>query len=534
MRGTGRAGRRRFLVRSGLMVSAAASRAIWPARASAGDKTAAPAIVTADSLRPQLAQGLQIGDVLADRALIWARSDRAARLQVEWDVDEQFRTPRRVRGPYALEDTDFTARVDLMGLPADRRIYLRVRFEGLASNAASAPLAGVFRTAPEQRRDVRFLWSGDTAGQGFGINPEIGGMRIYETMRLRQPDFFIHSGDTIYADGPIVSELQVEGGKRWRNLVTEEKQKVAETLAEFRGHQRYNFLDENLRRFNSEVPQIWQWDDHEVVNNYSASKQLTDDPRYTEKNVALLAARGQRAFLEYAPLRYHGVEESERIYRHIPYGPLLDVFVVDMRSYRAPNGENREPQLGAASAFLGRPQLRWLKRGLLGSRAIWKVIAADMPIGLVVTDGKDAQGRDRFEGISNGPGPALGRELEIAGLLRFLKRQQIANVLWLTADVHYTAAHYYDSAKAVFSDFDPFWEFVSGPLNAGTFGPNAPDPTFGLQVVYKKVAPVPNASPLAGHQFFGEVEIRGSDATLHVKLRDSTGTVLFERRLEPR
>ena len=56
--------------------------------------------------------------------------------------------------------------------------------------------------------------------------------------------------------------------------------------------------------------------------------------------------------------------------------------------------------------------------------------------------------------------------------------------MWLTADVHYTAAHYYDPNKAVFQDFEPFWEFVSGPLHAGSFGPNKLDNTFGPQLVY--------------------------------------------------
>jgi phosphodiesterase/alkaline phosphatase D-like protein len=50
--------------------------------------------------------------------------------------------------------------------------------------------------------------------------------------------------------------------------------KVAETLNEFRGRHRYNLLDENVRGFNAEVPQIWQWDDHEVTNNWSDSKNL--------------------------------------------------------------------------------------------------------------------------------------------------------------------------------------------------------------------------------------------------------------------
>ena len=49
-------------------------------------------------------------------------------------------------------------------------------------------------------------------------------------------------------------------------------------------------------------------------------------------------------------------------------------------------------------------------------------------------------------------------------------------------DVHYAAAHYYDPAKALFTNFNPFWEFVAGPLHTGTFGPNKLDNTFGTQV----------------------------------------------------
>ena len=66
--------------------------------------------------------------------------------------------------------------------------------------------------------------------------------------------------------------------------------------------------------------------------------------------------------------------------------------------------------------------------------------------------------------FAQGDGPPRGRELEIADLLRFMKTAGIANTVWLTADVHYTAAHYYDPNKAQFQEFEPFWEFVSGPV----------------------------------------------------------------------
>src|SRR6185369_13743582 len=145
-----------------------------------------------------------IGDVEKDRAIIWSRADKASRMRVEWSTDEQFSRVERVRGPYALETSDFTARVDLTGLPADADIFVRVQFENLdLERARSAPLLGRFHTPPERRGDVRFTWSGDTVGQGWGIDLSFGGMKIYEAMRQVQPHFFIHSGDTIYADGPL-------------------------------------------------------------------------------------------------------------------------------------------------------------------------------------------------------------------------------------------------------------------------------------------------------------------------------------------
>ncbi|SDL71348.1 alkaline phosphatase D family protein [Pseudomonas indica] len=493
---------------------------------------AAPALIAAPNARPKLTDGVQAGDLLGDRAVIWSRCDRPARMIVEWDTRSAFRHPRRVVGPMTDGRLDYTARIDLRGLPADQSIFYRVRFEDARDGSLSEPWFGHLRSAPARPRDIRFVWGGDTAGQGFGINPDIGGMRIYEAMRLRRPDFFIHSGDCIYADGPIPAQIRSADGEVWNNLVTEAKSKVAETLDEFRGNYRYNLMDDNLRRFNAEVPQIWQWDDHEVTNNWSPGKVLDD--RYQVKDIGLLAARARQAYLEYAPMRVKRADESGRIYRKLSYGPQLDIFVLDMRSYRAANSDNLQPRQGPETAFLGRAQLQWLKRELRASRALWKVIAADMPIGLHVPDGKDAQGRARWEAIANGDdGKALGRELEIAELLAFMRRSGVRNTVWLTADVHYCAAHHYSPERAAFQDFEPFWEFVAGPLNAGSFGPNPLDATFGPQVVFEKAPAVANSSPLAGFQFFGEVEIEAQSGLMTVTLRDIDGEPVFTQELQP-
>jgi alkaline phosphatase D len=178
----------------------------------------------------------------------------------------------------------------------------------------------------------------------------------------------------------------------------------------------------------------------------------------------------------------------------------------------------------------------WLKRELMMSRATWKVLAADMPIGLVVY--YDAAAKFGVEAVAQGmDGPPRGRELEIADLLSFIKHAGVRNTVWLTADVHYTAAHYYDPNKAAFQDFEPFWEFVSGPIHAGTFGPNELDSTFGPQLMYIK-APTKeqgqNVSPAAGLQFFGHVAIEGDTGLMTVTLKDVDDRALWSTRLEPK
>jgi alkaline phosphatase D len=281
-----------------------------------------------------------------------------------------------------------------------------------------------------------------------------------------------------------------------------------------------------------------QWDDHEVTNNWWPGEPLTrpehQRKKYVDKNMMQLAARAARAFHEYVPIR-ESIVEPGRVYRKISYGPLLDVFMLDMRSYRGPNGANMDESYGPNSYFLGPQQVAWLKRELLNSRATWKVIAADMPIGLVVV--YDTDKKFGSEAIAQGDGPARGRELEIADILTFIKRANVRNTVWLTADVHYTAAHYYDPNKAQYQDFEPFWEFVSGPIHAGTFGPNDLDNTFGPQLVYVKAPSKEQGQGLApsyGLQFFGHVAIDGATEVMTVTLKDVGDQNLWSTKLEPK
>jgi len=360
-------------------------------------------------------------------------------------------------------------------------------------------------------------------------------MKTYSTMAKHQPDFFLHSGDTIYADGPIKDEVDLKDGTKWKNVVlVDGKRKVAETLAEYRDQWKYNMLDSHVRDMNAICPTFFQWDDHEVLNNWSASKDLTADDRYTEKSVSLLSARAARAFHEMSPIRYTPTEPG-RIYRKIAYGPLVDVFFLDLRSYRGPNHDSMETTLSPEARILGEEQVAWLKRELANSKATWKVIACDMPLSIIVWD--DYKNSKGAEAVAQGDnGPAKGRELEIAELLRYIKTAGITNTVWLTADVHYTAAHYYNPDKAQFQDFEPFWEFVSGPLHAGTFGPNDLDMTFGPELKFVKAPTAEqgaNLPPSMGLQFFGLVDIDGQSEQLTVRLMDRDDNELYKVTLDP-
>jgi hypothetical protein len=112
------ASRRRFL-KTSAVTAAGAVLPVW------GLTKGAPANVAAESSRPQAQQGLHFADPHDGSVVVWSRSDRPARMLVEWSFDEGFHDVQRVRGPHALETTDFTARQALDGLEAGSELFVR-------------------------------------------------------------------------------------------------------------------------------------------------------------------------------------------------------------------------------------------------------------------------------------------------------------------------------------------------------------------------------------------------------------------------
>jgi alkaline phosphatase D len=446
-------------------------------------------------------------------------------MSVEWSASPSFDRITRVAGPFVGADTDYVGKTALAGLPSGTKIYYRAKFHppDRTDESLDATEDGSFGTAPTDLRDVVLAWSGDTNGQGFGIDPAQGGMPAYAALAARKPDLFVHCGDSIYADNPIPKAIALSGGRVWNNLVDPSKSHVAETLDDFRGAHLYPRRCEQVRLLSATVPLFSIWDDHEVHNNWFPG-QVLDDPSYTERRVDVLAVPALRAFYEYTPtLR----DPGGPMYRVVSWGPLLDVFLLDGRSFRTPN-EPAPPE----GHFLGDEQASWLLDALTKSTAAWKVVACDMPIGVVIAERGKAVPQAN-DGWANRSGPPVEREVELAKLLSALRARKVKNVVWVTADVHYCATHKFDPERAAFKDFDPFWELVAGPMHALTLSRKPTDDTFGCEVVWSSADWKTWTTPADGTQHFGLLRIDARTRAMTVTFVDARGRDLHTMTLTP-
>ena len=124
-----------------------------------------------------------------------------------------------------------------------------------------------------------------------------------------------------------------------------------DTLDEYRGQWKYNLLDDHVPRPERRCPTFYQWDDHEVLNNWSPSTDPARRPSLPGQG-RLASCRARHAGLPGDDAdRAFDPAQPGRIFRKIPYGRLLDVFFVDLRSYRGPT---RAPEdQDGASRLLG-------------------------------------------------------------------------------------------------------------------------------------------------------------------------------------
>ncbi len=388
-----------------------------------------------------LPQGVAVGDVSPQRALLWVRTDGPASVQIEWATVsrwEQASQSPAVVAPVSktaavvtAAETDYTVTIPLEGLsPATRyRYHVLVGSLDQPAMQLSASLAakGEFTTLPDSETSaaVTFAWSGDLGGQGR-CRQGMGGYPIFDVIQRHGLDFFLFLGDTIYSDNPCPSPPNAPGADF-----------KATTLQTYRARHHYQRGAAALQQFLRSVPVYVIWDDHEVRDNFAGP--------FDEQMPA-----GRQALREYWPIASPEGDQN-RMYRSIRYGADLELFILDTRQYRSRN----EDLDGPAKTMLGPSQLQWLLDGLRTTTATWKVIATSVPLSVE----KGGHGNDGWGHEPSGTG--FGRERQV--IVDAILGQTIKNVVFLAGDVHWVQASAYDPNQDGVIDFH---EYMVGPLSA--------------------------------------------------------------------
>ena len=96
------------------------------------------------------------------------------------------------------------------------------------------------------------------------------------------------------------------------------------------------------------------WDDHEVHDNWYPTRSLEGEAKYHSRACRSSPARARQAFFEYNPLPLRAGRPGTGLPHGLRYGRLLEVFALDLRSYRGANSENRQTSIDEGVVADGR------------------------------------------------------------------------------------------------------------------------------------------------------------------------------------
>lgn len=472
-----------------------------------------------DEARPVVAtHGVAVGDVTSDSAVIWSRANAEAIMHVMLQgKGNQGDRHQRVR---VTSQNDFTGKLRLSGLKPDTDYIYNVWFSAADEDGGRRhAVTGRFHTAPKdhQARAVSFTWTGDLAGQNTCRDSQEG-FPVFKAINAMQADFFIGLGDMIYADGTC------EATGRYGNEQIAGDFQPAADMQNYWAHWKYNREDAGYRQLLASVPYYAIWDDHEVVNDFGPLHDTRDYAPYTPGEHLL--PKGLAAFLDYNPVPEYA-DTPKRLYRSIPWGKNMEMFILDTRQYRDANFAADDAD--KPKTMLGREQVVWLKHALEASQATWKIIVSSVPMS-IPTGSAGPRGRDGWANYQE----QGGFEHELTDILRFMQQKGMHNVLFLTTDVHFAEVFRY----VPFSDAPDFqvYEFVAGPGNAGVFPKQSYDSSLNPERLFffgaASADEVTSWEAAKSWFNFGAVHIDEA-GELTASIRDVHGDAVYELQLQP-
>jgi alkaline phosphatase D len=375
--------------------------------------------------------GVASGDPRPDAVILWTRvtPDADGPIEIPWRVARDPDLDEVVAEGTSVTDTstDYTVHVDALGLEPDGTYFYAFGALGRRSPV------GRTRTAPRHHRDRLRLALVSCAKYTAGY------FNVYARVAERDDlDFVLHVGDYIYEYGN--DDPKSSPGARIGRAV--EPPHEARTLADYRARYAHYRLDPDVQLLHEVHPVIATLDDHELANDAWRGGAGGHDPA-SEGDWIVRKEAALRAWREWMPVRLPPPPDEDRVYRTLPFGDLADLIILDGRTKR--DAPTKGPGMDAAGrSVLGQEEHDWLLGELARSDATWRLVGNDVMIGQVYTGFMPEElGNPLSEvGILTkreyGPDPDQwdGYTAERAELIRFLERERIENVVFLSGDVH--------------------------------------------------------------------------------------------------
>ncbi|MGW8395006.1 alkaline phosphatase D family protein [Pseudoduganella sp. HUAS MS19] len=367
--------------------------------------------------------GVASGAPLPGSVILWTRllpdplnaaSMPSIAQQVRWEVahDEGFSRIAASGVAVAAPALAHCVHVDVRGLEPDRWYFYRFMLGDAVSPVART------RTAPAPGSMPAALKLAVASCQHW----EFGHYAAHRHIARSAPDLVAFLGDYIYEWGPY--SLHHPGTALRRN--------ESFTLAEYRARYAQYKSDPDLQAAHHAAPWLVTWDDHEVANDYSPTRDELLSPDFERRRAA-----AYQAYFEHQPLR------AQRIYQRYDWGQLARLHVLDTRQYRSTHACQPKGRGGSSSAYrrscpaladprrtmLGGEQEQWLAQGLRESTARWNILAQQTLMAQLtqVPLARDSDGRFWTDGW-DGYAAARARLLEAVRSAR--------NPLVLSGDVH--------------------------------------------------------------------------------------------------
>ncbi|MDQ0796877.1 alkaline phosphatase [Streptomyces sp. B1I3] len=419
-------------------------------KAAAATAVAAPVLAATTSARaadgPAFLHGVASGDPLPDGILLWTRvtpapdavpgSGLGADTPMVWEIAEDKAFSRvAARGTaVARAGSDHTVKVDVRGLRPATAYWFRFAAApgGTEGGQGVVSPVGRTRTAPATGAAV--------PGIRFGVvscaNWEAGWFSPYRHLAARPDlDAVLHLGDYVYE--------YASGSYPAGDTVVRPHAPLHEilTLADYRTRHGTYKTDTDLQALHAAHPVIAIWDDHEFANDAWSGGAENHTPG-AEGAWAARVAAAKQAYFEWMPVR---ASTEGTVYRRLSFGNLAELHLLDLRSFRSEQASTGDGAVDDPErSITGRAQLDWLKAGLAGSDATWKLVGTSVMISPVAFGALPAHLLAPLAQLLGLPAEGLavnvdqwdGYTDDRKELISHLRDRSVTNTVFLTGDIH--------------------------------------------------------------------------------------------------